>query len=93
MNIFCHTCRRTFPAEDNNILYDNGSDMAVFKCDTCGTRYLAVADEKFEMPILLKLTITKSFVTDKQRSRIVKPTQGLIISPQQAAEEAIRRRK
>lgn len=86
MTLFCYTCKRSFEIGEKEILYDNGSDMAVFQCHTCGIKYLAVADERFPNPILFKLTTTKSTMIEKERSRIIDPTQGrLIITPAEAA--------
>ncbi len=97
MRIFCYTCARSFPAGEKEIVYDNGSNMAVFRCPTCGIMYIAIDDGKTEIPRLLKLTQTKSYVTDKEKakpepSRIIAPTQQrLIVTPAEAAREMRRR--
>jgi DNA-directed RNA polymerase subunit RPC12/RpoP len=92
MSIFCHTCRRSFPAGEKEILYDNGSNMAVFRCPTCGIKYLAIADDEHSpVPVLMKLTNTKSHVinTDpKPDSRIITQPESLIVTPAQAVAEA-----
>ncbi len=89
MRIFCHTCRRTFSIGEKEIVYDNGSNMAVFKCPTCRIMYLAVDDDKTVVPRLMKLSMTKSFITDTEKeipSKIIAPTQQrLVITPAEAS--------
>lgn len=96
MTIFCYTCRKTFPVGEKEIVADNGSNVAVFKCPTCGIQYLAIDDGKTEIPRLLKLSLTKSYMTDKQKtepSKILKPAQQrLIVTPAEALAEAKRQR-
>lgn len=96
MSIFCHSCGRSFPAGEEEIVYDNGSNMAVFKCPTCGIMYLAIDDGKTTLPRLLKLTQTKSRVvsTEKAAPKIIKPAQQrLVITPAEALAEAQRMRR
>ncbi len=89
MTIWCHTCRRSFPAGEKEIIYDNGSNMAVFKCPMCGINYLAIDDDKTTVPRLLKLTLTKSYIINTEKeapSKIVAPAvQRLIITPAEVA--------
>lgn len=93
MTIFCATCRASFPAESENIIYDNGTDLAVFKCDKCGTHYLAAADEHKPVPVLFKLAKTKSYVINKEQSQIIKPQESrLIVTPAEAVAEMRRKR-
>ncbi len=94
MTIRCFTCQQGFEVGDKEILYDNGSDMAVYRHDRCNTMYLAVADEKVASGVVLfKLTKTKSFVTDKEQSRIIKPADTkLIMTPAEVAQ-SLRRQK
>lgn len=73
INIFCYTCHKSIQIGDNDILYDNSSNMVVCKCPGCGTRYLAVEDEGTQATALFKLTLTKSRVVSKETSRIIQP--------------------
>ncbi len=84
MKIHCYTCKATFAVNEDSIIYDNGSDMAVYKCPICGIHYLAVVDgsDNREKIKLFKLTKTKSVFIEEEESRIIKPTQqSLIIVP------------
>lgn len=94
MTVFCSICRKTFDG-DKNMIYDNGSDLAVLKCDTCQKRYLAIADDKLPGGMLLMgLTSTKSYISDKQKTKIITPAQQrLIVTPSEAMAEARQRRK
>lgn len=89
MKIFCHTCRRSFTAGEKEIVYDNGSNMAVFRCPTCKIQYLAIADDTVgPTPRLLKLTLTKSYAIPEEESKIVKPAESrLILTPKEALAE------
>jgi DNA-directed RNA polymerase subunit RPC12/RpoP len=75
LTIFCYTCHRSFDVSDKEIIFDNGSNMAVYNCPTCQTRYLLVNDDKSDIPIMFKLAMTKSHVVAKEISRIIKPSE------------------
>lgn len=96
MTIWCHTCRRSFPVGEKEIVADNGSEVAVLKCPTCGVMYLAIDDGKTTVPRLLKLSQTKSFIMNTEKatpSKILKPAQQrMVVTPAEAMAEAQRRR-
>lgn len=89
MRIFCYTCHKSFAAGEDEILADNGTSLAIFKCSTCGTMYLAVDDGKTDLPRLMKLSQTKSSVIDAEKpkpSKLVTPAQQrLVITPAEAS--------
>jgi predicted Zn finger-like uncharacterized protein len=94
MRVFCHTCQRSFPVTDKEIVADNGSELAVIKCSTCHIMYLAIESGKTAQPQLLKLTKTKSFIIDKQNTApsIIQTPERLVITPAEAAEMIRRQR-
>ncbi len=97
MTIRCATCAMSFDVGDKEIIYDNGSDMAVYRHDRCNTLYLAVADDAAKTSssgvVLFKLQKTKSFVTNNEVSSIIKPVATrMIMTPAEIAAEARRRK-